>query len=406
MGLPHSMLTEQRISFRPEQVKRLLGVTICPTEMRSLLERLGLTVDDGQTPWQVVAPSRRRDLQGEVDLIEEIARLYGYAKIPVGTMRGPVMRGRLTERQQAEQNIRQQLLGLGLTEVLTLGFNDPQEVAKVVGPEHVWNQGLLLKNPLSSDRSLMRPTLLFGLLNVLAYNAARQQNDLAIFEVANVFRPRPDALHEQPEEPLHLGVACMGQQPYSWQLEAADYDFFYLKGLLETLLSKHGLTALTWQRASETFLHPGRSTAICWNGTCLGYLGELHPDVAEQYGLRHRAIVAEIDLALVLAQAGGVPLYQGIPRYPATTRDLAVVVDQHIPAAEVANIIRQVAGELMVDLQLFDVYQGQQVACQKKSLAYSLVLQNMERTLLDEEIASLHQKIVDELKSKLGAELR
>jgi phenylalanyl-tRNA synthetase beta chain len=406
VGLPHGMPAEQQISFRPEQVKRLLGVTICPAEMRSLLERLGLTVDDGQTPWQVVAPSRRRDLQEEVDLIEEIARLYGYAKIPVGTMCGPVMRGRLTERQQAEQNVRHQLLGLGLTEVLTLSFNDPQEVAKVVGPEHPWNQGLLLRNPLSSDRSLMRPTLLFGLLNVLAYNAARQQHDLAIFEVANVFKPCPGALHEQPDEPLHLGVACMGQKPNSWQLRAADYDFFYLKGLLEALLSKQGLTALTWQQASETFLHPGRSAAIYWNGDCLGYLGELHPDVAEQYGLRQRAIVAELALAPVLAQAGRVPLYQGIPRYPAMTRDLAVVVDQSIPAAEVTNIIRQAAGELMVDLQLFDVYQGQQVAGQKKSLAYSLVLQNMERTLLDEEIASLHQRIVGELKSRLGAELR
>lgn len=398
--------TQQVIGLRPERVERLLGVSIDLGEMRVLLERLGLSVDASREPWQIIAPSRRSDLQIEVDLIEEIARLYGLAKIPVGKMSGPTMQGHLTECQLAEQNLRKQLLGLGLTEVLTLSFVNPREVAQIVGPDHLWNRGLVLKNPLSSERSLMRPTLLVGLLNVLGYNAARQQQDLAIFEIANVFRPRPEAQLGQPEEPLQLGLACMGKLPHDWHSGETDYDFHYLKGLLVTLLAKQRVVDLEWQRADETFLHPGRSAAIYWNGICLGYLGELHPDVAEQYGLKHRAVVGELTLEPVLVQASRVPLFQGIPRYPAVVRDLAVVVDQSITAAQVAQVIKQAAGELLIDLQLFDVYQGQQVTGQRKSLAYSLVLQSRERTLLEAEIAAILEQVINELQTQLGAKLR
>ncbi len=398
--------TQQIISLRPERVEQLLGMTISQEEMRSLLERLGLQVDTSSQPWQVVAPSRRSDLQIEVDLIEEIARLYGLEKLPVGQMSGPLMRGALTPEQQAEQNLRHQLLGLGLTEILTMSFINPKEVAQTVGDEHPWNRGLLLQNPLTAERSLMRPSLLFGLLQVLKYNAARQQQDLAIFEIANVFRPRPGATLQQPEEPLHLGIACMGQLPSNWHSPAGEYDFYYLKGLLATLFEKQMIRDLEWRRADEKFLHPGRSATIHWNGRCLGYLGELHPDVAEQYDLKQRAIVAELELAPILEQAGTIPLFQGIPRYPAVVRDLAIVVDRQITAAQVAQVIRQTAGDLLVDLELFDVYQGEQVAGEQKSLAFTLVLQNPEKTLLDEEIAAVLERVVSELQSRLGAKLR
>ncbi len=406
VGQLANLPTQQVISFRPERAERLLGVSIDHSEMRCLLERLGLIVDASCEPWQVTAPSRRSDLQIEVDLIEEIARLYGLAKIPVGNMSGPIMQGHLTEYQLAEQNMRKQLLGLGLTEVLTLSFVNPREVAQIVGSDHCWNRGLLLQNPLSSERSLMRPTLLVGLLNVLRYNAARQQQDLAIFEMANVFRPRSGDQPLQPEEPLHLGLACMGKLPHDWHSQEDDYDFHYLKGMLVALLAKQGVVDLEWQRADECFLHPGRSAAIYWDGAYLGYLGELHPDVAEQYGLQPRVIVAELALESVLIRASHVPLFQGIPRYPAVVRDLAIVVDQNVTAAQVAQVIRRAAGELLVDLRLFDVYQGQQVAGQRKSLAYSLVLQSRETTLLDAEVTAIIERVISELQTQVGAQLR
>lgn len=406
VGVPTTMPLKQKISLRPERVSQLLGVNIEQAEMRSLLERLGLTVNDQTTPWQVIAPSRRGDLQEEVDLIEEIARLYGFANIPHGQMHGPTIQGQLTDRQKAKRDIRQQLLGLGLTEVLTLSFTNPRQVAKVVGSEHPWTDGLMLANPLSNDRSMMRPSLLFGLLNVLAYNAARQEHDFAIFEVASVFTQRPEQPLGQPLEPLHLGVACLGKQTHDWQSAGRPYDFFYMKGLLETILAANGFNELVWQKSDATFLHPGRSAAIYWQGKNLGYAGELHPQIAEQYGLRQRAVVAELTLEPILAQAGAIPLYSGIPRYPAVARDLAIVVEQNITAAEVARVIRKAAGDLLIDLQLFDVYQGDQIAGSRKSLAYALLFQSKERTLLDAEVSAVHQTIVDALATQLGAKLR
>lgn len=406
VGRVPALPTQQVISLRPERVEQLLGMAINHREMQRLLLRLGLEVDTSSHPWRVVAPSRRSDLQIEVDLIEEIARLYGLDKLPVGKMSGPLMRGALTSCQRAQQNLRHQLLGLGFDEVVTMSFINPKDVEQTVGVDHPWNKGLLLQNPLSTERSLMRPSLLFGLLQVLKYNAARQQQDLAIFEIANVFHPRADAPCEQPEEPLHLGLACMGQLPLSWQAAAAEYDFFYLKGILVSLLAKQGMANLEWQRANETFLHPGRSAAIYWNGSYLGYLGELHPDVVEQFDLKGRAIVAELTLAPILKRAGEVPLFQGIPRYPAVVRDLAIVVDRQVTADQVARVIKGAAGDLLVSLELFDVYQGEQVAAQQKSLAYTLVLQSRERTLLDAEVTEVLERVVVELHSQLGAKLR
>lgn len=398
--------TQQVISLRPGRVMQLLGIDINLDEMRMLLERLGLQVDAGQEPWQVIAPSRRSDLQQEVDLIEEIARLYGLANIPVGKLSGPLMRGRLTALQMAEQDLRRQIIGLGLTEVLTMSFINPREVEQVVGSDHPWNQGLVLQNPLSSERSLMRPSLLFGLLHVLEYNAARQQQDLAIFEIANVFKVRPGAQLQQPEEPLHLGLACMGKPSYGWQGDTGDYDFFYLKGVMDTILASHGMLNVEWRRSEQTFLHPGRSAAIYWNGSYLGYLGELHPDVGEQFGLKQRAIVAEICLSRVLEQANNVPLFQGIPRYPAVVRDLAIVVERDVTVTQIAEVIKRAAGDLLVDLQLFDVYQGEQVADQRKSLAYSLVFQSRDKTLFDAEVSGLLEKIIGQLQTQVGARLR
>ncbi len=316
------------------------------------------------------------------------------------------MQGGLNAYQQAEQNLRHHLLGLGLTEVLTLSFSNPAAVKQLVGPDHPWNQGLVLQNPLSSERSLMRPSLLMGLLDVLAYNAARQQHDLAIFEIATVFKPLPGESLQQPEEPLHLGIACMGKRSGGWQTTTSDYDFFYVKGLLETILAKYNMSELVWRRATEPFLHPGRAAVIYWKEAPLGYVGELHPDIVQRYDLRQRAVVAELKLEPVLRNADHLLPYQGIPKYPAVERDLAVVVDQHIPAFEVESIIREVGGELLVALELFDVYQGEQIAEQKKSLAYALTWQSLNKTLQDNEIATLHEKIVAELNSRLGAELR
>jgi phenylalanyl-tRNA synthetase beta chain len=397
---------EQRISLRPERVNQLLGTDISEPEMLTILQRLGLSVSTAESPWLVIAPSRRPDLVDEIDLVEEIARLHGYDRIPVRTMSGPVLQGGRTPRQQMIYQLRQFMLGFGLDEVVSMSFINPETISDVVGADHEWNRAMRLQNPLTKERSVMRPSLLFGLLDTLSYNVARQQNDLAVFELANVFMPLQQGELCQPEEPLHLALAASGQAQGSWQRNGIIYDFFYIKGLLEGLLRPYGI-CLEWQAINDVaYLHPGRAARVFWHGQALGVVGELHPNVMEQFDLRKRAIIAEINLEPVLNRAGFVPIYQGMPRFPGVERDLAVTVDESIPAERVAECIREAAGELLVELRLFDVYQGEQVAAGKKSMAYALTLQSPERTLQEEDIAALHTRVLTQLAQKLSALLR
>lgn len=397
---------EQNIRLRPARVNQLLGTAIAELEMVEILERLGLAVDQTTRPWSVVAPSRRPDLVDEVDLVEEIARLHGYEHIPVSTMSGPVLQGGLTARQQMVQQLRQAALGLGVSEAVTLSFINPKVVEAVVGAEHAWNQALRLQNPLTQERSLMRPSLLFGLLEVLAYNAARQQSNLAVFELANVFWPLAGGQLRQPEEPLQLAIAAAGQQSGGWQLPQNEYDFFYVKGLVTALLAPFGIE-LEWHPLTDiSYLHSGRAAQISWRGSPLGLVGELHPNVLDYYGLRQRAVVAELNLEPLLELSGYLPIYQGMPRFPGVERDLAVTVDLAVPAEQVTAGIAAAAGELLVELKLFDVYQGEQVAAGKKSLAYSLVLRSPERTLQEEDVTAVHTRVIEHLANQLGALLR
>ena len=368
VGSMQGISMQQKIRLRPQKVEQLLGVAIDASTMRTLLERLQLHVNDEVDPWIVTTPSRRLDLQEEVDLVEEIARLYGYENIPARSMQGPVMRGGLSARQAAVRSMRRQLVGLGLTEVVTLGFVNPQEIVRLVGPQHPWNRGLRLQNPLTLDRSMMRPSLLTGLLGVLTHNAARQQHDMAIFEMANVFRPQPGAGLQQPLEPLHLGIACMGGHSRGWQGDTVVYDFFYVKGVLETLFQKFDMNDVAWLATSKPFLHPGRAAIVQWQGEAIACMGELHPDILEHYGLKQRAVIAEVNLEVVLQQAGTISLFKPLPRYPAVERDLAIVVDKHVAAAQVEDIIWRAGGDLLIDLSLFDVYEGEQIDSGKKVL--------------------------------------
>lgn len=398
---------QQQIRLRPARVNHLLGTDISEQAMRQIFDRLGLITDDSVLPWLVTAPSRRPDLVDEIDLVEEVARLHGYDRIPTSSMVGPVMQGHMTKAQRLVQSLRQGALSQGLNEVVNMSFINPQAIAALVGPTHLWNRALRLQNPLTSERSVMRPSLLFGLLDVLAYNGARQQTDLEIFELANVFTPCPDEGLRQPEEPLHLAIASVGQFSTGWQSGPVERDFFHVKGLVERILLPHGINQLRYVASTKfPFLHPGRSAEIFWGDHCIGFIGEVHPDNREQYGLRKRVIVAELNLNPLLKQADYVPLFAGLPRFPAVERDLAVIVDQGIPAECVAACIRAAAGELLVDLRLFDLYQGGQVPAGKKSLAYSLVLRSSDRTLQEEEIAAVHSQVLGHLAKELGALLR
>ncbi|NLW06654.1 MAG: phenylalanine--tRNA ligase subunit beta, partial [Clostridia bacterium] len=418
------------IELRPERVNYLLGTEIAPEKMKELLERLQLEVKvkapsqagneygDSQsargdsaahrssTPiFSVTIPAYRGDLTQEVDLVEEIARLYGYNRIPVSLPGNITARVKQTPAQRREEAGREAAAASGLAEVITYSFIGPRALDQLqLAADHPWRQTVKIHNPLREEQSLMRPSLLPGLLEVAARNAGRRVMPVAIYELGRVFAPSGELL---PHEMLRLGGLVMGSSSRGWSWPAEEMDFFYLKGVLANILDLLQLKDISWEATGEyPFLHPGRAATVKAGETLLGFLGELHPDVQDAVSLPARACVFELDWDVVAGLMQPKSAYQPLPRYPAVERDLAVVVEAETPAAAVSAVIKEAAGEMLTSLTLFDVYQGDPVPAGYKSLAYSLVYQLADRTLTDAEVNASLEQVQKALQQKLAATLR
>ena len=419
------------IELRPERVNYLLGTNIAPATMKELLERLHLQVQvegptetnlqaGGGVPHEqsptsqlptptstlrVAVPAYRGDLTSEIDLVEEIARLYGYNQIPV-TLPGNITAGeKQTPSQRWEEAGREAAAAAGLTEVITYSFIGPRALDQLQLPaDHPWRRTVSIQNPLREEQSLLRPSLLPGLLEVAGRNASRRVLPVAIYEMGRVFIPRAAAL---PDEPLRLGGLVMGTTGRGWNWPAGALDFYYLKGIVENILARLRVMDVSWA-ADDTypFLHPGRAAVIRAGQSVLGYLGELHPDVLAAADLPERAYAFELDWWAAGRLARRIPRYEPLPRFPAVERDLAVVVPAATPAAMVARVIKAAGSELLQAASLFDVYQGPPVPEGYKSLAYSLRYQLPDRTLTDAEVNAAQEQIQRALKERLGASLR
>lgn len=392
------------INLRPERVNYLLGTELTAGEIRGLLERLHLKVEDGD-PMRVEIPAARGDLTQEVDLIEEVARLYGYDRIPVTIPPGVTAGEKKSARLRWEELGRETAASCGLAEVVTYSFINPKvwEVLRLP-PDHPWRRTVSLKNPLREEQSVLRTTLLPGLLEVAARNAHRKVLPVAVYELGRVFLP---GKKELPEEPLRLGGLVMGSLERGWSWPRQELDFYYLKGVVEEILGRVRLPEVRFEADTAwPFLHPGRSAALWVGEVNLGFLGELHPDVLEAYGLPQRACVFEVDWEGALDLAGATPVYKPLPRFPAVERDLAVVVAEETAADRVREVIAGAGGETLRACRLFDVYRGEQIAPGFKSLAYALTFQRDDRTLTEEEVHAALGRIEEELAEKLGATLR
>ncbi|MBE3588388.1 MAG: phenylalanine--tRNA ligase subunit beta [Thermoanaerobacteraceae bacterium] len=395
------------VILRPERVGHVLGTDISPEETKDVLNRLGFGVkraDSGEI--LVDVPGHRVDMGLEIDLIEEVARLYGYDRIPATLPYGRTTRGARTREQVLLKRIKDLLAGCGLSEVITYSFTSPAVPDRFKVPAgNPLRRMIRLQNPLSEDQSVMRTMLLPGLVEVLQRNFNRRVTDGAIFEMGRVFLPGEG--EPLPEERPVLAMAAMGTLPGGWNRAGTPLDFYYLKGVLETLGERMGLGRLVFQPERENpAFHPGRTAYVQVNGERLGILGEIHPDVLESYGLDTRVTGCELDLQLLLSLAGAVPRYRPLPRFPAVERDLAVVVRRDIPAADVLRIIRKAGGHLLQSAQLFDVYEGEQIKEGHRSLAFALKFQAEDRTLTDEEVMAHTAAIAAALAKQLGAELR
>lgn len=395
------------VVLRPERVAQVLGVDVPPRETQELLERLGFEVQEGERQQLFVkVPSYRVDVSREIDLVEEVARIYGYQRIPATLPCGSTTKGFRTRRQELLRRTREVLAGCGLNEVITYSFISPASFDRLrLTPESPLRRALALQNPLSYEQSVMRTTLLPGILEVLVRNFNRRVTSGAIFELGRVFYPRDgEAL---PEERLLLAAGAMGQAAYGWNRQPVQLDFYFLKGIVEALAERLGLPALEYEREGQnpTF-HPGRAARVVAGGKELGVLGEIHPDVLENYGLGARACAFELDLEAMLEMATREPRYQPLPRYPGVRRDIALVVPREVTCGEILRVIRASGGENLRQVQLFDVYEGQQIKQGYRSMAFSLFFQAADRTLTDEEVAARVEAISAAAARELGAELR
>ncbi len=398
------------IRLRLDRVNSILGTQLGEAETEKILQALNITIlDKDLEGWHVFTPSYRRDLELEIDLIEEIARIHGYDKIPTTLPYGATTQGAKNAQQKLHDRISDIMVGQGLSEIITYSFINPRHLDWLrLPPGHELRQTVIIRNPLSEEQGIMRTTILPGLLETVKRNINKRNKNLKLFELGKVyFSAGFPQERELPQEKWVLGAACTGKKEKTWAYGEENYDFFYLKGVVENIFTIIGVQGFTFVKNEDNpSLHPGRSANIIAGGKHVGFIGEIHPLVLEKYGIERRVAVFSIyldDLADLVSEE---VRYQPVPRFPAVTRDLAIVVPETVEAGEVLAVIKDKGGILLSSISLFDVYRGQQIREGYKSLAFSLTWQAEDRTLTDEEVDKLHQEIEMALAQELGADLR
>ena len=392
------------------EIPRYLGMEIDKAEVVRILEGLELTVDDRGAALRVTVPDHRLDIDhgvvGIADLIEEIVRIYGYERIPETQITDTTPPQHGNPALETEELARDLLVDLGLQEVVTYRLTNPEREARARLDQTPDKRPYLrLSSPISVERTSMRHELLPSVLEIAESNA-RVRERLAVFEIGAVYLPRAGEL--LPDEPRRLAIVMSGaRQTESWTgADTESMDFFDLKGVVEGLARGLHLEAISFARGEHPSLHPGRCATLSIGGRTIGSFGELHPQVREVYGFQQPVLAADFDLETLLATIPERHSLREIPRFPAVVEDLALVVGEDIPAADVETLIAKTGGRNLRRVRLFDLYRGEQIGAGKRSLAYRLTYQSDERTLTDKAVAKLRGKIVKKLERELGAVLR
>ena len=384
-----------RIPFQPERINALLGTDVSEEDMLSYFKKIDLGYDAEKR--EVIAPTFRHDLFRMADLAEEVARFYGYDNIPTTLPKGESTLGKLPFEVRIEGIARDVAEFSGFSESMNYSFESPKVFDKLLIPkDSELRKPIVISNPLGEDFSVMRTLPLNGMLSSLAFNYNHRNKNVRLYELAKVYLPKTLPLTELPDERVQFTLGMYGEG-----------DFYVMKGVVEEFFSKAGIRGkISYDpKAGKTFLHPGRQANIIYNGEVMGYLGEIHPQVADNYGIGDKTYVAVLDMPVVVKYADFDRKFTGIARFPAVTRDLSMVVPHEILAGDIEDMIVQRGGKILESYQLFDVYEGSQIKAGYKSMAYSVVFRAKDKTLEESEINTAMKKILNGL-SSMGIELR
>jgi phenylalanyl-tRNA synthetase beta chain len=412
-GTIHGTVDAYPVRYEPpaidvsyDKVNALLGTSLQKDDMLGILSGIGMKTEDRGDVFTLAPPAYRRDVKEYIDVVEEVARLYGYPNIPVQVPKTPLSGGTLNRREIMIRAVRESMRKAGFTDVVNYSFMNPADLDMLGIPvDDRRRKHLGVRNPLRSEESLMRTTLVTSLLNNFVYNLSRGVREIRFFEIARVFIDEGKRL---PSEELRLGgIFYRENAPSLWKENVP--AFFIAKGALQSLLEELKIGALSYVPSSEVFLHSGKSADITQNGACLGFIGEIGPYVVERLDLKvskPEIIVFELDLDALLALVPEKLVYTPIPKYPSIERDVSIVLDDSISASEVLEYVRGYRSEFIESAELFDHYKGKNIARGRKSLAFRVIYRRSDRTLTDTEVESAHQELVDHLLKKTGGELR
>ncbi len=397
---------EAEVDLIFDHARETIGVDVADDAMVAMMDSLAFAhapIDGGI---RVTVPHYRVDIEREVDLIEEVARLNGYDKIPATLPVGQMTEGKRTKKQKVVDDVKNAMVSMGFDEIITYSFMNKKHYDNLLLPEDDLRvNSVKIMNPFSDEQGVVRTMVLPALIQTAARNISRRNLNLSLFEVASGYYPEES--QQLPREKAMLTALVSGEFAKGWNGEKVEKDFYYMKGVVEQLLKVLRIDGLTVSTAHiEPFLHPGRGCDLLIDGKTVGYLGELHPVVAANYDLTQKAIVFELDMDVITELAGKEIVYEAISKFPAITIDLAFVADKGLAAGDIEGVIAAAGGEFLKNIELFDIYEGDRIEAGKKSLAYNLVFRAKERTLKAEEVAAIVENIKKELNEKFGIVLR
>ncbi|MDY7044100.1 MAG: phenylalanine--tRNA ligase subunit beta [Bacillota bacterium] len=398
---------EKQVDMDTFEINKRLGTNLQATEIVQILQRLQFDFEQQDSQFKVYAPTRRGDISIFEDMLEEVARIYGYDNLPYTLPAGASQAGALSNRQLLIRNVKHLLEGIGLMESRTYTLTSEAAVDKWISPEVREKQyiPIELKLPMSEDHKYLRLSLLPELLRVISYNQARNQMDLAYYEMGSTFLTKEKELTEQPDERLRLSGALTGKWvDHPWQQEGKEVDFYVVKGILERLFDYLRIT-VSYEQIKLPEMHPGRTAVLKTKDKIIGFIGQVHPSLQREWDIKD-TYVFDINMEEVFASYNHVHSYDPIPKYPSIARDIAFVLDEHVLAGDVKQTIEEIGAPLVKRVDVFDVYQGEHMEEGKKSVAFSLLYQHSEKTLTDEEIQVSYDKIIEAVKQSFNAYIR